>query len=73
MTKAEKLMKILSHDYTQPIEEKYAKVIIQVATLEEKIKALISLGFKSKAYKINNSIIYLIEEIKKEYERDQKR
>lgn len=70
MKKAEKLMKILSENYTKPIPEKYAKVILQVATLEERVSAMMSFGLTEKAKEISAALFELIQAIRDEHERD---
>ena len=63
-------MQILTSNYTIPISEKYGKMIIQVATIEERINGLMSFGMVDRAREVNDSLVSLLEEIKKEYERD---
>ena len=70
MKKASKLLAILTEEFTEPINEKYGKVVIQVATLEERIKTFKDFGLMDRARELNEALIMLLEEIKKEYEKD---
>lgn len=63
-------MEILSVKYTKVIPEKYAKLILQVATLEERIKTLMDFGMVDKSTELNNALIALLEEVKREYLKD---
>ena len=72
MKKAEQLFKILTENYKKVIPEKYAKVILQIATLEERINALTSFGMTDKSKEINNSLIELLAALKKDYEDENK-
>ncbi len=70
MKKATKLMEILSANYTKIIPEKYAKLILQVATLEERIKTLMDFGMMDKSMELNGALVDLLEEVKREYLKD---
>ena len=65
-------MQILTKNYKKILPEKYAKVILQIATLEERISALMSFGMVDKANEINILLIELLEAIKNEYEQENK-
>lgn len=65
-------MQILTKNYKKILPEKYAKVILQIATLEERISALMSFGMVDKANEINVLLIELLEAIKNEYEQENK-
>lgn len=65
-------MKILTEDYKYPLDEKYGKVIVQVATLEERIKSFKDFGLMDRATELNDALIELLESIKKEYVEDSK-
>lgn len=71
MKKAIQLMKILSHEHTKPVQEKYAIVILQVATLEERIALMMSFGMVEKAKALQEALILLLESIKKEFMDDE--
>lgn len=63
-------MQILSNNYSNPIPEKYCKMILQVATIEERTKGLMSFGLVEKAKEVNEHLIIILEEIKREYQKD---
>ena len=63
-------MQILSHEYTKPVIEKYAIVILQVATLEERINLMMSFGMTEKAKALQEALVLLLEAVKKEFIED---
>lgn len=65
-------MEILTKNYKRILPEKYAKVILKIAILEERINTLISFGMTDKAVEMNQSLIELLETIKKDYENENK-
>lgn len=67
MKKATKLFEILSYDYTKPLKEKYAKLVLQVATLEERINTLMSFGMVDRSKELQDTLIELLEAIKQEF------
>jgi len=73
MSKAEKLLELLTENHTKVLPAKYAKVIIQVATLEERVSAMMSFGLTEKAKEISTALVDLIKAIRDEYEKDNKR
>ena len=64
-------MEILTENYTRVLEKKYAKVVIQVATLEERISAMMSFGLTRKAKVLSDNLVELLKAVKDEYRRDQ--
>jgi len=70
---AMQLMKILTENHTKVLPSKYVKVILQVATLEERISSMMSFGFTDKSKALNESLIALLEAIRDEYKRDNKK
>ena len=73
MKKATKLMEILTNNHTKVLPAKYAKIILQVATVEERIKNLMGYGLVDKSKKLSESLIILLEAARKEYDDDQKK
>jgi hypothetical protein len=71
--KATKLMEILTNNHTKVLPAKYAKIILQVATVEERIKNLMGYGLVDKSKKLSESLIILLEAARKEYDDDQKK
>ena len=67
MKKATRLIQTLSENYTKPISEKYAKVILQVNTLEERIETFTLVGMDKRAKELNAQLILIIEKVKKEF------
>lgn len=63
-------MEILSENHTKPIAPKYATVILQVATLEERIRSLMSFGLVEESKKLSEALVMLLQEIRDEYVRD---
>lgn len=70
MKKAEQLFKILSKNYRKVIPEKYVKVILQIAMLEERISALTSFGMTDKSKELSEALVELLEALKKDYENE---
>jgi len=70
--KAEQLFKILTKNYRTVIPEKYAKVILQIATLEERINTLMSFGMTEKSKELSESLVELLAALKKDYEDENK-
>jgi len=70
--KATQLMKILTKNYKAILPEKYAKVVLQVAILEERINTLMSFGLVDKASEMSKSLVELLEDIKKDYKDENK-
>lgn len=66
-------MEILTENHTKVLPEKYAKVVLQIATLEERISAMMSFGFTKKSKMLSDNLVQLLQSVKDEYERDQKR
>lgn len=64
-------MEILSENHTKTIPEKYAKVILQVATLEERINTLMDFGMVNKSQELQKSLIDLLTAVRQEYDDDQ--
>ena len=60
-------MKILSHEHTKPLSEKYAKVVLQVATLEERINTMMSFGMVDRAKELQVTLLTLLEAIRQEF------
>lgn len=73
MKKAEKLMKILTQDHTKVLPAKYARVVLQIATLEERISTLMSFGLTEKPKELSAALVELLQATRDEYERDNKR
>jgi len=67
MKKAKQLMQILSHEHTKPIKEKYAIVVLQIATLEERISVMMSFGMVDKAKAMQEALVLLLEAVRKEF------
>ena len=67
MKKAAQLFKIISYNHTKPVKEKYAKVVLQVATLEERINTMMSFGMVDKAKALQITLVELLEAIRKEF------
>ena len=67
MKKATKLFEILSYNHTKPLKEKYAKVVLQVATLEERINTLMSFGMVDRSRELQATLVELLEAIKQEF------
>jgi hypothetical protein len=65
--KATQLFEILSYNHTKPLKEKYAKVVLQVATLEERINTLMSFGMVDRSKELQGNLIELLEAIRKEF------
>lgn len=70
MEKAIRLIKILTKNYTKPISEKYAKVVLQVSTLEERINTFTLVGMKDRAQELNKNLSLLISKIRNEFKDD---
>jgi hypothetical protein len=66
-------MEILTENHTKVLPEKYAKVVLQIATLEERISAMMSFGFTEKSKMLSDNLVQLLQAVKDEYERDQKK
>ena len=64
-------MQILSHNHTKPLSEKYAKVVLKVATLEERIKIMMSLGMVGKAKELTDTLVGLLKAIRAEFIKDE--
>ena len=73
MKKAEKLLEILTENHTKVLPQKYAKVILQVATLEERITAMLSFGFTEEPKELSIALVDLIKAIRDEYDKDNKK
>ena len=73
MKKATKLMEILTKNYRRILPEKYAKVILKVAILEERINTLMSFGMVDKANEMNKSLVELLEAVKKDYKDNERK
>jgi len=71
--KATKLMEILTKNYRRILPEKYAKVILKVAILEERINTLMSFGMVDKAAEMNKSLVELLEAVKKDYKDNERK
>lgn len=71
MKKAEELAKILTNDHTEVMAPKYVKVVLQVATLEERIRTFMSFGLVERSKELNEALITLIEAIRDEFIEDQ--
>jgi hypothetical protein len=67
MKKARQLMQILSYEHTKPIKEKYAIVVLQIATLEERISVMMSFGMVDKAKAMQEALVLLLEAVRKEF------
>ena len=63
-------MQILSHEHTKPVIEKYAMVILQITTLEERISLMMSFGMTEKAKALQEVLVLLLEAVKKEFIED---
>lgn len=72
MSKALNLFKILTEDHKRVLPEKYAKVIVQVARIEERIESFKDFGLMAKATQMNQELIVLLEAVIAEYKRDNK-
>lgn len=70
MRKAETLLQILTHEYTKPLQEKYGKLVVQAAALEERIRVLMEFGMIDKSKELNVALVGLLEDIKKEFDAD---
>ena len=66
-------MNILTKNHTEVLPEKYAKIVLQVATVEERIKNFMDYGLVDKSKKLSESLVMLLEAVRKEYEDDQKK
>jgi len=55
--KASKLFEILTDNHTKILPEKYAKIVLQIATLEERSSAMMSFGMVDKVKSINDALI----------------
>lgn len=64
-------MQILTKNHTVVLPEKYAKVVLQVATLEERIKTMMSFGMVDKSKELSISLVELLEAVKKEFINDE--
>jgi len=60
-------MQILSYEHTRPLSEEYAKVVLQVATLEERIKVMMSFGLVAEARELNLALIDLLKAVRKDF------
>lgn len=67
MKQATKLIKSLTNNYTIPLSETYSKIVLQVATLEERIRTFTALGMIEKSDKMNKQLENLIRQIKKDF------
>lgn len=72
MKKALQLMGILTEDYTVVIDKKYALAIVQVATLEDRIKSMMSFGLVDKGEELERELIMLLTAVRDEYKEDEK-
>ncbi len=70
MEKATRLIKSLTKNYTKPISEKYAKVVLQVSTLEERIKTFSLVGMTDRANELNAQLVLLIAKVRDEFKDD---
>ena len=70
MKKAEQLMDILTQGHTKVLPAKYAKVVLQVATLEERISSMMSFGLVDKANQLTAALIDLLQAVRDEYDKD---
>lgn len=73
MKKASKLFEILTENHTKILPAKYAKIVLQVATLEERSSAMMSFGMTGKAKAVSGTLVTLLEAVKKEFEEDNKK
>jgi nitrogen fixation/metabolism regulation signal transduction histidine kinase len=73
MSKALNLFRILTKDHKRVLPEKYAKVIVQVARLEERIEGFKDFGMMERAATMNKELVELLEAIVIEYKQDNKK
>jgi len=67
LEKAIKLIKILTHNHTKLLNKKYVKVVMQIATLEERIRVFDDFGMLDRVRAFNSALEKLIVSIKKEF------
>lgn len=73
MSKAINLFNILTKNHTKALPEKYAKVVVQVARIEERIDAFKEFGMMERATKMNKELIILLEAVVDEYKEDKRK